>query len=102
MRRGTTPTVDLYIDEDLSGCEIYVTFSHRGKQITKRESEIEAEFSGGATTLHVTLTQAETLSFNADNGAYVEIQVRYKRGERTCATDIQRVPVKRVLLEGAI
>lgn len=102
MRRGTTPTLAIHVDQDLSGCEVYVTLAQRGKQITKRESDFDMKVSGGATTINLTLSQAETLSFTAERGSAVEVQVRYVKDGRACATDIVSVPVTRILKEGSI
>lgn len=102
MRRGTTPTLTIHVDRDLTGCEVRVLLSQRGRLIVKTGDDLELKAKGGATAIRLALTQAETLSLSAARGDPVEAQVRYKRGESVCATGIGRVAVERLLEEGAM
>lgn len=98
MRRGTTPTLELTLDTSLIDCEYHVTIENGKRQLTKRESECHLSEDGY--TIHVMLTQAETLSLDASQP--VRVQVRFKVGNAAYATNIARTSVEDILLEGVI
>lgn len=89
MIRFTTPTIPLTVDKDLTGADIYVTFSQGGVKLTKQNPEYTIEDS--KTSLSVPLTQEETAKFTGSE-TKVNIQVNwiYPSGKRG-ATDIQSV-----------
>lgn len=106
MRRGTTPTIPLTVDKDISdGWTIYATFrsdSHEVELMNDRmtiELEPATETEGAKTLIDVTLTQEETLSFGAGSA---EVQIRAIKDSNAIATDIQRVDVGRILKDGVI
>lgn len=100
MRRGTTPTHTFTSDLDLRSAEVmYMTYKQNGKTILERDLDgIEVEED----KLTIRLTQEETLAFNS-MGDEVEIQCRVRfPDDNAAASDILRVPVKRILKDGVI
>lgn len=100
MRRGTTPTVLIDIDMDLTGWDYWLTFSHRYGKLTKTSDECLFTPEGEGGTVSVTLSQEETLSF--PEGGIVRVQLRMRRGDRAVATDIASVRTEEILLEGVV
>lgn len=105
MRRGTTPTIPLTVDKDISdGWTIYATFrsgSHEVELTNDRmtiELEPETETEQAKTLINVTLTQEETLAMHGS----AEVQIRAIKDGTAIATDIQRVDVGRILKDGVI
>lgn len=100
MRRGTTPTLTLTVnDMDLTAIRsLYVTITQFSNIITKTSDDDSLKVEEH--TVSVWLSQEETLSFKT---GYAEIQIRgvAENGE-AFATDIAKIPVKTVLLEGVI
>lgn len=98
--RGVTPTFTLTISDqtiDLTqAANVYVTFSRRGKSITKTGADLTI----GTNTIEVSLTQAETLSF-PEGTAEVQANFTYADGTR-CATEIEAVDMTRQLLERVV
>lgn len=98
MRRGTTPTLRLAL-EDIDPDEIrslYVTLKQGDMLLTKGKED--CIFSQGI--IEITLTQAETLTFEA---AYCEVQVRgVKNDDTVFASDIKSIPVDAILMDGEI
>lgn len=100
MRRCTTPTVTIHIDESLSGCEWFrVTFAQKdGARIVKDQDDCELSEDGKE--IRVTLTQDETLRFNVRND--LRVQVRFGSDGSACASDIASVKVLEILDEEVI
>ena len=99
MRRGTTPTITLTVDADLTGWTVYLALAQAGSVIVLEDDRVEATVSEGVTTLEFTLSQEETLSLAETP---VELQVRAIRDGTALATDIRRLPVDRILQGGVI
>lgn len=100
MRRGTTPTVTIYV----TGCElsdfdtIYVTFRQDMKIIDKTGDSI----SVNGNTVKVFLSQTDTLMFDSSKRC-VEVQLRaVNEGGVAIASNIRQVPVESILKEGVI
>lgn len=98
MRRGTTPTLKLAL-EDIDPEEIrslYVTLKQGDHILTKNKNE--CIFSDGLIMLE--LTQQETLIFKP---AYCEVQVRGIKTDGTAfASDIKNIRIDDILLDGEI
>lgn len=99
MRRGTTPTIRIKINNlpsiDLIK-DIWVSFRNKGNNLiilnkTIDDLEIDAENN----TVSISLTQEETLKFHIS----VSIQVKiYLTDEKTvCASNIIDVPINEIL-----
>lgn len=98
--RGVTATFTLTIDDETidltQAANVYVTFSRRGKTITKSGDDLTV----GAQTIMVGLTQAESLAF-PEGAAEVQANWTYANGSR-CATDVAAIDFSRQLLERVV
>ena len=99
MRRGTTPTLTLTVDADLTGHTVYVTLRNDGGTVELTNDRLTLDVADNVTTLGLTLTQQETLALCA---CPAEVQVRAIKDGVAIATDIRHVSVSRILKEGAI
>lgn len=99
MRRGTTPTLTFNLPFDVSTVRnVEVYFAQNDAPIITKEME-DCVLSGR--TLAVTLTQAETLSF--DDDAKLEVQARFVFTDGSVdATNIIKQKVKEILKDGEI
>ena len=97
IRRGTTPTLEIALDADLTGWDVYVTISQGSKRITKNDPQIAATQTGCKVTC--AFTQAETLSLR--RGAAC-VQVRAIAEDDAVATEIVEIEIGDVLLNGEI
>lgn len=101
MRRGTTPTITINVDADLSGYdEVYLTLASRSATVERSKEQLGIVASEAGCTMEVSLTQAETLRFRAGDTA--SAQIRAKSGDSAIATDIATVPIAGILKDGAI
>ena len=98
MRRGTTPTLELALDQSLEGAEYHVTIEQGTAQLDKTEADCTLSEDGRV--IAVVLSQEETLALEPN--AVASIQVRYKLDGRAYATNIVAVRVDDVLLEEVI
>lgn len=105
MIRGTTPTIPLYVNRDISAWKMYVTLESACSEITVSNDRLDVEYIPAhddepeRTNVTFTLTQEETLSLGV--GA-VEIQIRAIHDGTAVATGIARTENGRVLLDGVI
>ena len=101
MRRGTTPTLAVTVDADISAYLVYLTFKNGDALLTKTNDDLTITVDDGVTTIEAALTQAETLAFKT--GA-TEVQVRAvdSNGDIAIATTIGSVNVDRILLDGIL
>lgn len=99
IKRGTTPTIPLTVDTDLTGWTVHVTFKCDKSQITLDNSRLTIEPGEESTAIDVTLTQQETLALGVGDA---EIEVRAIKDDIAIATDIKKINVSRILEEGVI
>lgn len=97
--RGTTPTVPLTVDTDLTGYTVYVTFLSDSNELTLTNERLIIEPGEESTSIKVPLTQEETLAFPVGN---VDIQVRAIKGAMAISTNDGSISVGRILKEGVI
>ena len=99
MYRGTTPTHVFTVGQDLSEAEVlYLTYTQGKIVVEKTKSDCTIT----ETTIEVTLTQAETLSFAKSRGAVqVQIRARFADG-KAVASNSMTVPVEDILKDGEI
>lgn len=99
MYRGTTPTIVLELDTEVSLAnlaELWVTFRTSTVEVTKTLEDVTIE----GKTITVTLTQEETLKIY--NGT-CHVQVRFRTSDDLAyATTIADIDVGRILKEGVI
>lgn len=100
MYRGTTPTFRFNLPFEANTItEAAISFRQPGGvSIDKTLADCTAEGS----TLTVSLTEAETLSFRAMTLYPVAIQLRVGVGSARMASQIFEVPVERILKDGAL
>lgn len=101
MRRGTTPTVTVQVDADISALNIHLAFS-AGSLVVKSGEDLTVEYADGVTTIQTTLTQEDTLAMSAATDCEVQVRAFNQDGSLAMATDIARVPVKRILEDGVL
>jgi hypothetical protein len=104
MRRGTTPTIPLVVKADISDWTRFVTFLNGDDKwadvlLDLGNDRQTATLEDGKTTIGVTLTQEETLSFEP---GIVYVQVRAVKGATAVATESKPIEVEDVLREGVI
>jgi hypothetical protein len=107
MRRGTTPTITVTVDADISDMTIYLTFKSGCTEIVKSDDDLtvttETAQSGDVSTIiETTLTQEDTLAFKSGKDCEVQIRAVKQDGEVAVATTIGTIPVKRILQEGVL
>ena len=114
MRRGTTPTHNFKVDVDLDNVEaVYITYQQEGDTVVEKSTEKqEITLDTEKRIISTTLTQKDTLAFNANNGCCfakskrndkVEIQIRIKYGDGSAiASDVITTGVDDVLKDGEI
>ena len=99
MRRATTPSIEIAIDENITGCWYRVTFAQRyGPKIVKDQDECELSEDGK--TITVNLTQSETLLFKTKEN--VKVQVKFGMGDKVSASSIAVLKVGEILDEAVI
>lgn len=98
MKRGTTPTLTLTVDADITEWTVYATFKTNGQEYTFENDRLQMTAEDDVTTILLTLTQEETLAMYGS----AEVQVRAIHDGTAIATDIQRVDVGRILKDGVI
>ena len=99
MRRGTTPTITLTVDADLTGHAVEVTFRRPFMEpLTITNDLLYMTVNDGVTTIMLTLTQQQTLAMHGP----VEVQVRAIKNGVAIATDVGTIDVGRILREGVI
>lgn len=96
MRRATTPTIEISVDQNLTGCWYRVALSQKGGTIIIKTDK-DCELSDDGTVIKVPLTQEETLSFNTR--ARIRIQVRFGNNGNVAATDIATFRIGEILDE---
>ena len=101
MRRGTTPTVTVQVDADISALNIHLAFA-AGSLVVKSGGDLTVEYADGVTTIQTTLTQEDTLAMSAAADCEVQVRAFNADGSLAMATDIARVPVKRILEDGPL
>ena len=96
MRRGSTPTVTLEIEDvDLSQLKnLSVTFSQNGKILKKYKGDDAMVIEPHR--LLITLTQEETLSFKSSYPVEIQVKMLTQEG-KVIPTTIEQVPITAIL-----
>ena len=99
MIRGTTPTLSFELPTDTGELsEVWITISQKGS-IVLNKTLSDCTLSGN--TLTVTLTQQETLLFENDGTAEIQLRARLTGGAAV-ASAIIPVETDRILKDGVI
>lgn len=100
MKRGTTPTITMTADMDLTTWTVYASIRCGKREILTFDDErLTKTYADKITTIELTLTQEETLALDV---GMVEIQLRAIKDGTAIATTIEKVPVGRILQDGVI
>lgn len=101
MYRGTTPTLTLELDTDVSLAnltEMWVTFKTANVEVNKTLADVVIDDTNK--TIEVPLSQEDTLAIN---GRSCSVQVRFKTNDDLAyATTISSIDVENVLKDGVI
>lgn len=101
MRRGTTPTLTVEVDADLTGLEVHLAFD-AGQLIVKDSSSLDIEAADGKTVITANLTQEDTLAMHAGTNCEVQLRAYSADGSIAMATNIGSIPVGRILEDGEL
>lgn len=100
MTRGTTPTVTIVPDTDLSQLKnIYITFSQGSKVVTKTNSDMIIDLTAGS--IAITFSQEETLLWKAVASVAVQLRATTLSGDAV-ASEVAYVSVSDILMDGVI
>lgn len=102
MRRGTTPTITVEVDADLTGLQIYLAFKCGSKLVVKTDDDLNATYEEDKTTIECILSQRDTLAFKSGGVCEVQIRAVDASGYPALATTIGSIPVERILQEGVL
>lgn len=98
MRRGTTPTLTITTDIDLTeASNLYLTFK-QGDRVCFEKTLNDVTITED--TVSVWLTQAETLVLK--DGRMVSFQIRATLGDQKVASNVMTSPVGEILKGGEI
>lgn len=98
IRRGTTPTLWLRVDTDLTGFDVWMTLQQGRNQITIESPRVR--FDGRDSVVSARLDQEQTLSLEA--GKFVQVQVRAVMEGTAVASEICTQRIDDVLLDGVL
>ena len=102
MRRGTTPTITVSVDADITDMSIHLAFKCGSRLIVKQGDDLTVEAVDGGTEITTILTQQDTLAMRSGGDVDVQIRAVKQDGDVAIATTIGKLPVKRILEEGYI
>lgn len=107
MYRGTTPTITINCDIDVSEfVTMWVTFRTQQLATYAPPKQVEVTKHLGDEVVTVSLTQADTLllgSLSPDEDQQVEVQIRGRTEDgRAFASNIMTAPLSRILKDGVI
>ena len=98
MRRGTTPTITITTDIDLTQTDnLYLTFSQGTEPVFEKE---KSELEISENQIVCTLTQQDTLALCF--GRKVRFQIRATIGNKKIASNIMESSVEAILKDGEI
>lgn len=103
MRRGTTPTLHVTVDADLTDMELYLALKTGGRPlVVKRNRDMEIAVEDGKTSIELRLSQSDTLAMKAGDKCEVQLRAVTDGGETAIATTIASIPVQRILQDGEL
>lgn len=98
ITRGTTPTVEVDVDTDLTDYTCYLAIG-KAKQAKVTSSNCTMELDGDSTKLAFKLTQDETLSLAKGQ---TKIQLRAIKDDDAIATEMLDIEVLDIVQDGVI
>ncbi len=103
MRRGTTPTLHVTVDADLTDMELYLALKTGGRPlVVKRNRDMEVSVEDGKTSIELRLSQSDTLAMKAGDKCEVQLRAVTDGGDTAIATTIASIPVQRILQDGEL
>lgn len=102
MRRGTTPTITITVDADLTGMIIHLAFKTGERLLIKTNKDFDISYEENKTVITCKLTQEETLSMQSGKNCEVQIRAVQNNGKTAVATTIGTISVARILEDGVI
>ena len=100
MKRGTTPTITMTVDMDLTTWTVYISIhSTKNNTITFDDNRLTKSYANETTTMTLTLTQQETLALGV---GIADIQLRAIKDGTAVASSIEQIPIGRILQDGVI
>lgn len=94
MTQGTTPLLELTVDQDISECAIFITLKDVQNDNIYTYTNTDTEFVDmtvldDTTTIHLRLTQEDTLAMSVGQ---IDVQVRFINSEGIAdATNVRRI-----------
>ena len=103
MRRGTTPTLHVTVDADLTDMELYLALKSGGRPlVVKRNRDMEVSVEDGKTSIELRLSQSDTLAMKSGDKCEVQLRAVTDGGDTAIATTIASIPVQRILQDGEL
>lgn len=102
MRRGTTPTITVTVDADLTGFNVHLALKNGSAVYVKENEDLDISVDGDRTVVSTTLTQEETLSFKAPSNLEIQIRAEKDDGTVAIASAIGTIKVEKILEDGVI
>ena len=106
MRRGTTPTIRITVDSDISELSIHLALKCGRMLLEKKGADLDVstDSTGQAvkTIVECPLSQADTLGMSAGQKCEVQIRAIGANGAVALATNIGSIPVDRILQDGVL
>ena len=100
FRRGTTPAISLRVNADLTEWAVYVAIRNGKSRVIVDGDRLTMRYADGKTAIEFSLTQEETLALSTGSSS---VQVRAVNAHGVAvATDIERLPIDRIIQEGVI
>lgn len=96
--RGTTPTLAIDADADLTGYTVHIYLMNNGSIFDLTPAGIAPADTGCIVT--VALTQDQTLQLDARYPLFV--QLRAKQGEQVVASDVAQLQVEDIIKDGEL
>lgn len=98
MKRGTTPTVTLTVDTNITDWTVHVAFKSSGKVFVFENDRLQMSVEDGVTTILLTLTQEETLAMYGS----ADVQVRAIHDGTAITTNKERIEIGSIIEDGVI
>jgi hypothetical protein len=99
--RGTTPTITVTVNLDLTGYTCYLSIGRKSNQarVTAKNDQMEMSVEGNVSTLAYTLTQDQTLALSEGEA---QMQLRVIEGDTALASEWVPVTIGGILQNGKI
>lgn len=100
MYRGTTPLLTFELPEPINIEVLFITFQQKDRNVLEKTLD-DVSYDKEAGIISLQLSQADTLSFNADEQLWAQIRLRDDAGNAPASEPIL-IDVERIFKEGEI